>query len=615
MIVYGDPQFSQSFSQAVNRLREHALHLARGAANLDDLRALLVQAGQLEQAVHDALPAQLPRDEAQNQEAQNQIERCQLCTDLAATAFYAQWRQTQNKLAPNESADSLQFLAHELAEWPISDVELNLKLPEGFAFYTLFPEAYAVLALRWMKEHEAEKLQRIAVIGVRSIGTSLSALMKVALQSNGCDAQRLTVRPAGHPFAREVCLDKSELGGAEWFFVVDEGPGLSGSSMASVAQTLHALGVAPQSIVFFPGHPGEPGEQASSSTRFWWNTTTRYVTSTEKLRWNGQALPQILAHRTRELLGADEPVARIDDLSGGLWRAIEYSNETLWPPINAQFERTKFRVTLNDNRAVLWKFAGFVALSGGTATDEMQRELTKRAANNWTVAPLGSCCGFVATPWIEGRPLTRQDATPELLAHIGNYIAECRGTPMTREEAQISRQRLIEMLICNTREALGDQAAESAQFYTEKMQTDELAPTYGDGHLAPHEWICAHANGGRDNRTDDNRVLKTDCWGHSWDHTVIGRQSWLWDVAGAIVEWDLDAKSAAPLLSAVSTFRVGAFSSAELRFYFAAYAAFRLGMLAMSTPDAAHQGAVKFYRQALRRALNNDFEYSITSDT
>jgi hypothetical protein len=98
---------------------------------------------------------------------------------------------------------------------------------------------------------------------------------------------------------------------------------------------------------------------------------------------------------------------------------------------------------------------------------------------------------------------------------------------------------------------------------------------------------------------------------------VIGRQSWLWDLAGAIIEWDLDAKSAAPLLQAITSTcpEAANVSRDALRFYCLAYAAFRLGMLAMSAQSASYQGAVAFYRQVLQRGLDDDFEYSITSDT
>ncbi len=586
MIVYGDPQFSQSLSIQVARLRQALLRLSQNEPSLDDVRELLVQAGQLEQAVHDVLPAQLPPEEAQQW-----IERCQSFTNGMAKAFYGKWLKTQRGVAFDSILPLLHLYLKDIETWPLPDVEVSIKLPEGFAFYTLFPEQYAASISPWIDERYHELWGPFIVIGVRSIGTSLSALVKTLLKSNGWKVHRLTVRPNGHPFERETKLSKDELRDAQWAWIVDEGPGLSGSSMASVAQAAHELGIARERIVFFPGHDGEPGIEASSRTRAWWNTTERFTTSLNELRWNNQTLPEFLASRTRELLNTSEGIARIDDFSGGLWRHFEYSNESLWPPVATQFERTKYRVTLNDGRAVLWKFAGFVSLKNGTATSETLLQINERAANGFMVAPLGSCCGFVATPWIEGRPLTREDATPQLLRHIGRYLVSCSGAPMTCEEAQISRNRLVEMLICNTREAFGEEAAKCAQLLSEQAKTDELAPSYGDGHLAPHEWI----------RTPDNRVLKIDCCGHNWDHTMVGRQSWLWDLAGALVEWDLNKESATPLLEEIVSESSLAFAPDELRFYCSAYAAFRLGLFTIEKNSAAD-----FYRAILQRELNEE---------
>src|SRR5205807_4142207 len=92
--------------------------------------------------------------------------------------------------------------------------------------------------------------------------------------------------------------------------------------------------------------------------------------------------------------------------------------------------------------------------------------------------------------------------------------------------------RVREMVRVNVHEALGQGAADracgiadAAASWTESAEL----PAYGDGRLAPHEWL----------RTPDGRILKFDCGGHESDHTIVGQQPVLWDVAGAIVEWDV----------------------------------------------------------------------------
>ena len=70
---------------------------------------------------------------------------------------------------------------------------------------------------------------------------------------------RFTVRPRGHPFHRELHLSESlenaiRRHAESWFLIVDEGPGLSGSSFVSVALKLERLGIPSDRIVLFPSH-------------------------------------------------------------------------------------------------------------------------------------------------------------------------------------------------------------------------------------------------------------------------------------------------------------------------------------------------------------------------
>ena len=64
------------------------------------------------------------------------------------------------------------------------------------------------------------------------------------------------------------------------------------------------------------------------------------------------------------------------------------------------------------------------------------------------------------------------------------------------------------------------------------------SPTYTDGRMAPHEWLRGTAG----------TVFKTDNSGHVQDHTLIGAQPLLWDIAGVLIEWDLTSADALSLL-------------------------------------------------------------------
>src|SRR5215472_11286129 len=118
--------------------------------------------------------------------------------------------------------------------------KLTISVAEGFAYYGLHPLAF-VDAL----EHVPTLCSQVAVVGIRSIGTTLSAVTVAGLRSRGLQAERVTMRPKGHPYNRRTELSPDELNfvskhladGAS-FLVVDEGPGLSGSSFMSVGEAL-----------------------------------------------------------------------------------------------------------------------------------------------------------------------------------------------------------------------------------------------------------------------------------------------------------------------------------------------------------------------------------------
>src|SRR5882724_4330375 len=73
---------------------------------------------------------------------------------------------------------------------------VEVSIPEGYAFYALHPRSYAEAAVRFWED---ARPRAVVVIGIRSIGTSLSAVVCAALEERGCAVRRYTVRPGGHP--------------------------------------------------------------------------------------------------------------------------------------------------------------------------------------------------------------------------------------------------------------------------------------------------------------------------------------------------------------------------------------------------------------------------------
>jgi hypothetical protein len=93
----------------------------------------------------------------------------------------------------------------------------------------------------------------------------------------------------------------------------------------------------------------------------------------------------------------------------------------------------------------------------------------------------------------------------------------------------------------------------------------------------------------------------------------VGRQSVLWDVAGAIVEWRLDVIGTSALLGALAKHLP--VSADQLKFYSLSYAAFRMGAMSLCadiTSDDAERArmtaAAKLYRDSLLLGLSSERE-------
>ena len=619
MIVYGDPGYKMEFSVLLAQLEARAASIyalvqgwiREGAANedaLDALRSLLIFAGQVEQAVEDAAP-----EKCSAAEWQGWRSRCRAWTDAAAAAFVATLSLPELQGGETVSA-SIECLTtgHLDGVFPLREeiaaVLLNVKLPEGFAFYGLYPERYAESAGHWAAEQKPPPDETIFILGVRSIGTSLSALVTAALNSQGRQAIRCTVRPTGHPYTRQVDLTAEQsvqARGAAWALIADEGPGMSGSSMAATAQALADAGMKSGRIAFLPGHGGEPGGQGSETTRHLWATTPRYATPPAAMRWNGSALSDILAARTSALYGGGVRAVRVEEVGGGLWRRTAYAGEQEWPAVCPAFERPKYLCTLENGDRIVWKFAGLATGADGRAQDEsLFHLLTERSRAGWTPAPLDRSMGFVALPWLTGTPLTRTDADADTLRHIARYLAAVSGLPLTTNEHHTAIARLADMLYWNTWEALGEEAAARTRQWSEAAASSDWitrARTYGDGHLAPHEWL----------RTPTGELFNTDCDNHATDHTIVGKQCYVWDVAGAIVEWQMDNAAETGFTAATQQATGDTFPVHALTFYRLAYAAFRIGQTAhcarISGHDPNEQARLwrshELYKSALLTAL------------
>jgi len=237
-----------------------------------------------------------------------------------ARAVTASW--TTGVRGPCSAAAELAALeAHHLPD------TIECRRAEGYAFYALYPEAYLAAA-------QAAPAAPRHVIGIRSIGVGLAAIVAVATGA----ALPATVRPRGDPFRRRVEVDPALL--AEWLSdgaarlaIVDEGPGLSGSSFGAALDVLECAGVARDRIECFPGHAGELGPAASAPHRERWRQLSRHVVDVDALLLRDGTLARWIGDLVGTVLGP------LEDLSAGAWRGRRFPSRSDWPPAVRHQER------------------------------------------------------------------------------------------------------------------------------------------------------------------------------------------------------------------------------------------------------------------------------------
>ena len=552
MLTYGDDDFATTLRPFLDG---YAQRLSVSPTTLEEARLLLVFAGQLEQAAEDA--------ELHCAAASRHL------TAAAAEAFLA---TLDGRTNPRAAASNLTtpLCALRAASASVAHVHLNLKTPEGFAWYALYPDAYVQAARQWMQANAAT---RVAVIGIRSIGTTLAAVVAAALRCGGRHVAVSTVRPTGHPFDRRTLLTRETCSDADHAIVVDEGPGLSGSSMASVARALSEQGFARHSITFFPGHRHGPGPQSSAEVCRCWAGVQQLAVPWQDIRLGTCRAVERLSQSAAKVLN-EPPRGELVDLSAGKWRVDGAGRPILG--IAPLFEQPKHLVRTATDNAVLLKFVGFT-LAGITpdgmplsAAEHQLDRLQTLADGGFTPRPGGCTDGWLLLPWVRGRQLTANDAAKVIPHRVAAYIGRAAESPMPHHEAAEAFDRLRSILLVNGEHLLGQTAAARltrlSDLVAPEVQALEIG-SYGDGRLAPHEWIDT-----------GDEILKVDAAGHIRDHTAVGAQSLLWDVAGAAVEWQLDHEIACDLAFAVGASRL---PPVVIAYYCAAYAAFRAGLAHM----------------------------------
>ncbi|MGX7709008.1 hypothetical protein [Methylobacterium sp. Gmos1] len=557
MLVYGDARRQTDPDAEIARLLE-AVEAARGLGpGLPRHAALvraLIAAGEVVQGVADAAFRETGRDAQEGATAR--------LTGLLLRLARSVWASWRSGFAAGEIPDRGE-LARACAGLPPD--RLEIRLPEGFAFYAVYPEAYALAASSSGFDADA------TVIGLRSIGTSLGAMVAAGLGATDL----VTVRPSGHPFRRELHLSEAlrdRLGPESPVAVADEGPGLSGSSFGAVLCELERRGIAAERVALFPSHGGEPGHQASEETRRRYGQARRHVLTFDDLVLRAERPEHRLEVWLAPLIGPlSAPLAEI---SGGAWRAHRSDDRAAWPPANPMQERRKF---LARTATGTW-LAKFVGL-GAEGERKVRRARALHAAG-FTPEVAGFCHGFLVERWIKGAtPLdpARLDRL-RLAERVGDYLG-FRASAFACEPGRgASLAALWEMARHNATQALGEAAAGAVDGWRDALPrlAGGIRPVETDNRLHRWEWLAR----------PDGTILKTDAVDHHAAHDLVGCQDVAWDLAGAAIELGLDG-AAGRRLHAVVARRTGREPDPDLLAWLEiAYAAFQLGAVTMAVHSA-----------------------------
>jgi hypothetical protein len=574
MLVYREQRREEEPARLLAGLQQQLAALARSSAGLHDrVVRVLIDLGVLEAALADAIHPE--RDGLHP--LTGALRRASVA---AGHLFWHSWHGSGERLTP--WIPRLRAALDAVAAAAIPS-RIETSVPEGYAYYALFPETYLAAAVRCAGALGAP---RAVCVGIRSIGTSLSAVVAAALEELGVDVLALTLRPRGHPFDRRPCL-ASDLAAflkehaTDPVLVVDEGPGLSGSSFAGTARALVELGWSEERIVLLPSWRTDGATLRSHDARTRWNRHPQYSASFEDL-W-------VETGRLASLL----PDAELTDVSAGAWRPLLLDRSARYPPVHPQHERRKLVVlpSAAEHAPMLLRFAGLGRY--GEAALDRARALV---ASGVVRAPLGLAHGFLIQQFPAGTPASAGAPEAELvrtMARYLGYLRRCHGT-------EAGPAPLDTMLAHNVREGLGDAAAERLSRRLSAIAKPAGEPAIAlDGRMLPHEWIW----------TEDG-YLKADAVDHHDDHFFPGPQDIAWDVAGTCLEFGLHGPVRRGFLELYRRDSGDAAISSRLPFYALAYLAFRLGYAHMAasaltgTDDGTRfRREVTRYRGLLEREL------------
>lgn len=533
MIVYRRQQRDAEPARLLRDLAQDVLRLSPRPDHAA-IVGVLIDLGVVESGILDTLH---PR-----QDDESELDhRLRAAAHAAGRLLVSSWRGRRDRLPAECAALARRVAAVRVLPLP---ARCCIADPEGYAQYGVWPEAYAAATLRLVR---ALRPARAVCLGLRSIGTSLSAVVAATLEAEGCPVVSHTLRPRGHPFARRPALGaalaarmRQEADRAH-FLIVDEGPGLSGSSFGGVAEALSRLGVPDERIVLLPSWETDGRGLKSEVARRSWARHPRFVSTFGPI-WPAPAPPAEIA------------TAELTDYSAGRWRAHLLPAGRPWPAAHPQHERRK---AVAGGRWIA--FAGLGRF--GARTLDRQAAL---AEAGFSPRPFGLDQGMLVREMVRGAPLAADEVDSAILLRVADYLAYRHRYHRADGD---DRGELGQMLLANVGEAGGGELARLARRRLHGSDFPGDAPPIAlDARMQPHEWL----------RTD-NGLLKVDATDHHADHFYPGAGDIAWDLAGAMVELELDDEARTVLTRRYRAQSHDRDIARRLPGYLVAYLGFRIG--------------------------------------
>jgi len=569
MRVYADRVLRLTTAEALDGVLRRLDRMPLNPAH-DAIRDLLVDWGELESAAADGL---CPDADEEGPE----LAWWRSASDAVAEAACASWEGDASGCR-----GSLALARQRIARLADIDVpgRLLVRTAEGFAYYAVTPEQYIAAARTFARTRTHGS---VMCVGLRTIGSILAHVVAATLRRSGMPASVRSVRPRGDPFDRRLSMGPAlskvlATCGSAYFAIVDEGPGQSGSSLAAAAEALAALDVEPARVVFFPSQDGPGSALRSPRGRAAWQRHPK-VTATFDDLWV----------RSGRLFGA----GAVEDLSAGAWRRTHAATPAAGaPPVHPQHERRKY--LRRHGTASIARFVGF----GRRGAAMHERALALHDAG-FGAKPRGLAHGFLEQDWIPGRPPAPM--APGLLNRMAEYLAFVGRTFATDEPESI--EDLHETITTNAA-SIRDVDLGAADALAAEARGCEAPRVRVDGRMLPHEWIQA-----------DTRMLKVDALDHHDDHFWPGCRDIGWDVAGAIVEFQLDRAQAGYFVRRYRRMSGDRTIALRLPFVEAAYVAYRFGYASLAadalgdSPDGhGFRNLKERYRRSLATRLSGTLQ-------